>query len=190
MGRLEERSRKRAKRRNLKRAILLAVQTAALLGAFVAAPAVPSALHRLGLLPRKYHMGTIQRARDRLIHQGLLRSEKGRLHLTSKGIIAFTIENSTAHIGKQKRRWDGRWRLLIFDVPESRRSVREKIRRTLRAIGFKQLQQSVWVYPFDCEDFVVLLKAENRIGRDVLYLIVDELENDKWLREEFGLGSR
>ena len=61
------------------------------------------------------------------------------------------------------------------------------MRRMLVAMGFLPLQRSVWVYPYDCEDVIVLLKADLRIGKDMLYLIVDELENDKWLRKEFDL---
>ena len=52
--------------------------------------------------------------------------------------------------------------------------------------GFVRLQDSVWIYPYDCEDFMVLLKADFKIGKDVLYMIVDELEGDGRLRKEFG----
>ena len=54
-------------------------------------------------------------------------------------------------------------------------------------IGFVRLQDSVWVYPYDCEDLIVLLKADFKIGKDVLYMIVDEMEGDTHLRKEFGL---
>jgi len=78
---------------------------------------------------------------------------------------------------------------LIFDIPEYRRSLREKMRRTLTVIGFKRLQDSVWIYPYDCEDLITLLKADFRIGRDVLYMIVDQLEGDQRLCKEFGLRA-
>jgi len=45
------------------------------------------------------------------------------------------------------RRWDGRWRLVLFDVPESRRSTRDKLRKYLHRHGFGFLQNSVWVTP-------------------------------------------
>lgn len=190
MGTLEDSGRKRAKRRNLKKGILLAIQTAALLGAVVAIPNLPYALHKLGFLPTKSNGGTIARARRRLLQQGFLKSEKGLLHLTERGMLALGVVSASQDLGKKAKRWDGRWRVLIFDVPEYRKPVREKIRRTLISTGFLPLQKSVWVYPYDCEDFIVLLKADFRIGKDVLYMIVDELENDKWLRREFNLSRR
>lgn len=50
-----------------------------------------------------------------------------------------------------------------------------------------RLQDSVWIYPYDCEDLVALMKADLRIGADVLYMIVERLERDKYLRRHFGL---
>lgn len=167
----------------------MAIQAALLVGTAVAVPGLPLALHKLGLIPARYHSGTIQRARKRLMEQGLLRSEGGKLRLTQKGVRAFTLQNASANLKKEQKRWDGRWRVLIFDVPERRRNVRNRMRRMLATLGFQPLQQSVWVYPYDCEDVIVLLKAELRIGNAVLYIIADEIENDKWLRAEFHLRS-
>src|SRR6185503_2929211 len=45
------------------------------------------------------------------------------------------------------RSWDGRWRLVLFDVPEARNAQREKLRRYLKARYFGCLQGSVWVTP-------------------------------------------
>src|SRR3989339_239988 len=83
--------------------------------------------------------------------------------------------------------WDKKWRVLIFDIPEKRKYLREKIRNTLGAIGFSQLQKSVWVYPYDCEDLIALLKADFKVGKDVLYVIADKIEYDAPLRAKFGL---
>jgi DNA-binding transcriptional regulator PaaX len=46
-----------------------------------------------------------------------------------------------------KRRWDGHWRLVVFDVPESRRAMRDKLRSYLHLRGFGYLQNSVWITP-------------------------------------------
>lgn len=41
--------------------------------------------------------------------------------------------------------WDGVWRLVIFDIPEKNRKVRDTLRRRLKEWGFVQWQKSVWV---------------------------------------------
>ena len=77
--------------------------------------------------------------------------------------------------------------MLIFDIPERRRGTRAQIRRTLLQLGFTRLQDSVWVYPYDCEDIVTLFKVDLRVGKDLLYMVVDKMEFDAPLRQRFGL---
>ena len=77
--------------------------------------------------------------------------------------------------------------MLVFDIPERRRAVRTKIRAALISLGFVRLQDSVWVYPYDCEDLITLLKTDFKVGKDVLYVIADRIEFDKPLRILFGL---
>ena len=65
--------------------------------------------------------------------------------------------------------------------------MRNQLRLFMREFGFVRLQDSVWIYPHDCEDVIALAKANFRIGWDVLYMIVEQLERDKHLREHFDL---
>jgi phenylacetic acid degradation operon negative regulatory protein len=60
-----------------------------------------------------------------------------------------------------ERRWDGRWRLGIFDVPVARNSTRNRIRRSLRSRGFGYLQDSVWITPDPIDDVTTLLTGGN-----------------------------
>ena len=77
--------------------------------------------------------------------------------------------------------------MLISDSPDKKRRVRDRIRDLFKLAGLYPLQESVWVYPYDCEDIIALLKTEFGVGKNLLYLIVEELENDRHLRSEFGL---
>ena len=155
------------------------------------APNVPMALYKLGIVRFDNNDGSsIARSRKHLIRAGYLKEESGYLRITSRGeVMLRRIEMHDAPSTRQ-RSWDGRWRVLIFDVPEYRKSIREKIRRSLDHIGFVRLQDSVWIYPYDCEDFVALLKADFKIGKDVLYMIVDELEGDSWLKRHFRFPQK
>lgn len=101
-------------------------------------------------------------------------------------MLAFEQEK-TKLSNLKKRRWNGRWRVVIFDVPERRRQTRDRLRDIMKEVGFVRLQDSVWVFPYDCEDFITLLKAELKIGVAILYMVVEQIENDKYLREHFGL---
>src|SRR5947207_16026845 len=62
-------------------------------------------------------------------------SAQGRLH-------ALGGRDPEARWG---RAWDGRWRLVIFDISSGQNAGREWLRRYLRARGSGCLQHSVWV---------------------------------------------
>lgn len=187
MGKLELTSRKRAKKKNVRKAILKSIALAGTLSVALVAPNAIAVLAKAGVLPTQQERSSIARTRARLVRQGLLSYQRGLLHLTQKGKETLVhLEVLEYKIAKPKR-WDGRWRVLIFDIPEHRRATRDQIRITLTRVGFIRLQDSVWLYPYDCEDLIMLLKADFAIGKDLLYLIVDTLENDKPFKDFFSL---
>ena len=191
MGKIEQRAKRKRTKRNIKRAILVALGSTALIGAAIAVPNLPSALYKLGLLKISSDKSGIARARQNLLKRGLLiRNQEGLLRLTSRGGRELRRLETRAALEKKPHRWDGRWRILIFDIPEYRKAVRNKIRRTLISIGFLRLQDSVWIYPYDSEEFIALLKADYKIGKDVLYMVVEELEGDRRIRDHFQLHGR
>ncbi|MDP2655797.1 MAG: CRISPR-associated endonuclease Cas2 [bacterium] len=129
-------------------------------------------------------------ALGRLFTKGLITFEErdGNRYarITDRGKRVLELETQKVDLAK-KRKWDKRWRVVIFDVPERRKNVRNRLRRFMNTYGFVRLQDSVWVYPHDCEDLIALAKAEFQIGFDVLYMIVERIEHDKHLREHFEL---
>ena len=169
---------KESKRKNLQHIILQTVALTGLIGVSLVAPNVLVAMKRIGWLPHFRQKESINASRDKLISRGMIEL-KGRLYLL----------RNTFNKNKQKRKekWDGKWRVLIFDIPESLRFVRDQLRSTLVVIGFMRLQDSVWIYPYNCEDLVTLLKADLEIGKDLLYMIVDTLEDDESVKNYFAL---
>ncbi len=188
MSHLETSSRKKRHRKDITSFVLKAVGGAGVLGAALVAPNVIGAMSKLGMIPNVRQKEIINRARGRLLKRDLLkRNNKGMLELTQKGKMVFAGLQARDAIKDRAWRWDRRWRILIFDIPEYRRQVRDRIRHTLADIGFLRLQDSVWIYPYDCEEFVALLKADFKIGKDLLYLIVEEIEGERYIKDFFSL---
>jgi len=128
----------------------------------------------------------------RLVRKGLVTfvEKDGRkfARLTPAGTERLRLEQQKAALLLQKnKRWDKRWRVVIFDIPEYRRGTRDKLRLTMRTSGFYRLQDSVWLYPYDCEDFMTLVKADLKIGNAILYMVVEKIENDVKIKEAFNL---
>ncbi|MEK7157206.1 MAG: CRISPR-associated endonuclease Cas2 [Patescibacteria group bacterium] len=84
--------------------------------------------------------------------------------------------------------WNGKWHMIIFDIREKRRGVRQKLRKLLSGAGMLRLQDSVWIYPYPCDEFVALVRASLGSGTgELLYFIAEGLESDRHLRNHFNL---
>ncbi|MEK7614755.1 MAG: hypothetical protein AAB428_03765 [Patescibacteria group bacterium] len=187
MGRLEEKSRKRLRKKNLQKIILGTIKVAGVLSAGLVAPNALKAMAQLGILPHSRQKESINSSRARLVNNGLLSYRNNMLNLTPKGeSVLRRLELQDFKLKKPKH-WDGKWRALIFDIPEKRKATRERVREILTMMGFVRLQDSVWIYPYDCENIITLFKVDLKIGKDVLYMIVEVLEYDTRLREHFEL---
>ena len=75
---------------------------------------------------------------------------------------------------KKPQKWDGKWRIVIFDISELKKMHREAFRGKLKELGFCQLQKSVWVHPFDCQPEIDLLRDFFGLREKELRLIVAE----------------
>ncbi len=187
MGVLEQSVKKELRRSKVNKAVITTVATAGVIAAALVAPNVVGAMVRLGLINSAQKRQTVQNSFTKLVARGYIRIDGGKARLTEKGEKFAALIGEGKLKPKKPKKWDHKWRVLIFDIPEHRKKTRDQVRRTLVTIGFKRLQDSVWVYPYDCEDLLVLLKADLRIGKDLLYMIVDRIEYDAPLRIHFGL---
>jgi len=68
------------------------------------------------------------------------------------------------------RHWDGKWRLVLFDIVQDHASHRDRLRRYLRSKGFGYLQDSVWVSPHPLEAESDML-AGSRVDVESLVLL-------------------
>lgn len=74
---------------------------------------------------------------------------------------------------EMKKPWDRKWRIVMYDIPEDKKTAREQIRRLIKQLGFVQLQRSVWVHPLPCLEQFKQIKEANGLG-DALVLVETE----------------
>jgi len=187
MGKLEERNRRRVKKGEIQKIILESVKLAGILSIGLVAPNVIGAMNKLGLISNKRQSEIVNSSASKLTKKGLLKFNGKYYELTNEGKKKLRRLELEGYKFARPRKWDKKWRVIIFDIPEKKKKIRDQIRNLFVSAGFSRLQDSVWVYPYDCEDIIGLLKTDFGVGKDLLYMIVDEIENDKHLREEFEL---
>lgn len=83
--------------------------------------------------------------------------------------------------------WDGKWRIILFDVPERLRKKRDAIRNKLKQLGFFEFQKSVFVYPYDCKDEIDFVIEFLEMRPYVRCIVVESLDNELHLKKNFGL---
>lgn len=142
---------------------------------------------------RKDMYRRITQAIANLEHAGMVQTSgkyaERRVTLTEKGHTAIETIYASEYRIPEPAFWDGKWRVVIFDIREKRRKTRSRLRLLLSSAGFLRLQDSVWVYPYPCDEFIGLVRAHLKSGTgEMLSFVAEALESDRRLREYFRLA--
>jgi CRISPR-associated endonuclease Cas2 len=101
-------------------------------------------------------------------------------------IVEYSIKK-LLDFKKKEKKWDGRWFMVFFDVPEIQRNKREYLRRYLKELGFYQYQKSVYIFPYECEKEVSLIKKIVEGAKYMKYIIAERIEEENKIKKYFGL---
>jgi DNA-binding transcriptional regulator PaaX len=188
------RNEKKKKRIPMKTIALRALAGAGMVSVAVMAP-------NMARLMKDFDKGKLQK--DRLYERtrksiallkknGLIRTSGAyktlRVELTQKGRQMAEEAEFEQYQIPEPAFWDGKWRVVIFDMSEKRRKTRDRLRALLVNAEFIRIQDSVWVYPYPCDEFLALVHAHLKIGvGEMRAFTADVLESDRSLREHFRL---
>lgn len=130
------------------------------------------------ILKRLYDQKTVE-----IIENG----DKSCIRLTEKGKIRVLSYKLEEIMIKRPPKWDGKWRIIIYDIQKEKRLLSEIFRRFLRKMEFLKLQKSVYLTPYPCDKQIEFLRQYYGLGEEVLYLVVEKLENEQAYKEYFIL---
>ncbi|MDP3725117.1 MAG: hypothetical protein Q8R20_01455 [Nanoarchaeota archaeon] len=112
---------------------------------------------------------------------------KYKVKLTEKGRAKMLLTLFDG-MGKEiKKDWDGVWRIVAFDIPETRKQERDGFRKKLRDIGFHTLQQSVFICPYACKKELEFIMSVFDIERFVKIIEVKHISEEGELWKAFGM---
>lgn len=86
---------------------------------------------------------------------------------------------------QRPKKWDGLWRVVMFDIPEETRQFRNILRDHLKQVGFRELQHSVFLFPYPCEKELSALVDLYGAEKYVRILTVKKIDNEKSLQKLF-----
>jgi len=112
-----------------------------------------------------------------------------KVEITRKGkkiVREFDIDSLKL---KKQENWDGKWRVIAFDVPVSKNQNRRAFTEKIKELGFIMVQRSIWAYPFECYEELMMMRKFYGIEEYVSYFKAVEVEDEiKW-RGIFNLKS-
>ena len=149
-----------------------------------------------GFVPGRYKKSNYFATVNRMLSSDLIEKviDKGepKFRLTSVG--RKKLVRDFPLITLQNKRWDEKWRILIFDIPEKIRWKRDIFREKLKSLGFGMVQQSVWISPHPFEDDIrEFLDAQNLELYTYLFISeadfvgdIEEFVENVWKIEELN----
>jgi len=157
----------------------------------IVAPNVVMLLDKFGRKKREFDREQFNRNLYYLKNRGYahIRNENDQIvvEITKKGKKRFLSYKIRDLKIKKPKQWDGKWRIVIADVPETKRAARDVLRSTLKKIGFYQLQKSVWVHPFECENEIKYLKESFELHLYLYFIVTEKIDEDIKIKKFYNL---
>lgn len=121
-----------------------------------------------GIDPHKVRQGFYNLQQRRYIifnkKQSCTFTKKGREWLKNEQLRYFK---------NQFTKWDKKWRVVIFDIPQDKSLERQSFRRKLILMGFQPLQKSVFIFPYPCEEEIALIARELNITNNIDVILAE-----------------
>lgn len=130
-------------------------------------------IEKLKYLKRKGYIETYVEGKEKFIE------------LTEKGIDRAKLMKAYDIVISRPERWDGKWRIVIYDIPQKHNANRDRFRRKLIKLGLIKVQDSVYIYPFECTEEIMLLTTRLLISKYVLITISEIIQGETKLIEKF-----
>jgi CRISPR-associated endonuclease Cas2 len=178
------------RRGELAKDILRLVGSGVLIGSVIVAPKMIQVIDYFNPRGREERK-RIWRAIKYLEQQNQLSlEEKGEvqyLTLTKHGRIKFDENAIWEMTAPRPSRWDKKWRLVMFDIPVQRGRVRVVFREKLKDLGFRQYQNSVFIYPHKCHEEVLAVARWFEVEPYMRYVVATEIHDMRRFVKEFDL---
>lgn len=137
--------------------------------------------------PRHRIKQELQRMKDRGWIEEAEKQGKKFFKLTKKGKLNALYKRLDTVKVNLRERWNGKWVMALFDIPESGRKERDMIRRALTRAGFYCLQKSVYIYPFGLTAGFIEYLQDKKLNNFIRFVYVEKMDDIKEVKKYFSL---
>lgn len=180
------------KKETVVKIILAVIGVAGVMTIAAVAPNSVQMLELFGLGKKKYKTRSAYHALKRMQKQRLIEIKKETgdkiiISITEKGKKRLLEYNIDDMIIERPEKWDKKWRVVSFDIPEKRKKAREALREKLKDFDFYPLQESLFVSPFPCRDEMDFIAKIFQIENNITYFETQEISNEYKIKKYFNL---
>ncbi|OGI24553.1 MAG: hypothetical protein A3E38_01935 [Candidatus Moranbacteria bacterium RIFCSPHIGHO2_12_FULL_54_9] len=141
---------------------------------------------------KKIPKSTLESSVQKLYKSHLVKAKQQKdgtwkIMLTKHGQKLASLHDFETLQIKKLKKWDQKWRVVIFDIPEKKKVLRDVFRGWLKRLGFYKLQGSVFVYPYDCRNEFDFLVEYYQAGEYAHFIVAEEIDNEADLKKIFSL---
>ena len=126
-----------------------------------------------------YRLKYIDKKRDNGDLESIILTKKGKFTA-----LNYQLDN----IKNKNIKWDEKWRMVAFDIPNKYKRGRDALREKLKKIGFKELQESVFITPYECKKEISELVNYFELEKYVRFGILEFVDNEKYFKKAFNLS--
>lgn len=170
--------------------ILTSLLVTGTLVAILAMPNIAQLLKYVDIEDGKIKLKIMRSART-LQKRGLIKIERRGAEvyasLTEKGRKEAQLNNLKLDRSNSRGKWDKKWRIIMFDIPENKGAARRALNKMLRDANCFSYQKSVFITPFECKKEVDFLGDCFGVRKYISIITAIEIENESAARKYFGL---
>lgn len=170
--------------------ILLGLAAGGFIIAACALPGLPQVMtlfHTKDSDDRARILRAIRRLQKRKLIRVFSREGEDVVEITQVGkkkVLAYRFDEM--HIAPQKK-VDGMWRVVMFDIPESKRGARLALSHWIKEVGMYAIQKSVFVSPYPCKNEIDFLGEFFGVRTHIIYMEAKMIDGEERVRKHFGL---
>ena len=175
----------------LAKEILMAVAGVALLAGCIAMPGLTKVIPLFGsrgASDRQRARQAMKRLESKKLIRIFTRDNNEVVEITKAGkkkVLEYNLNDMKL---KKPLKWDGWWRVVMFDIPQPKKRARDAVSRKIRELGMYPIQKSVFVSPYVCKNEIDFIGEFFGVREHIIYMKAKEIEGVGKLKEYFHVS--
>jgi DNA-binding transcriptional regulator PaaX len=128
--------------------------------------------------------------KSKLITQKINTDGSISMILTDKGRKRALRYHLDALVISRPKKWNGKWHVVMYDIPEDKKTLRYELHRKITSMGFVELQHSVFVHPYECIDQIEFLIEAYDARPYIRRLVAEEIDITEPIKRAFSKEAR